>query len=868
MEKKITLKNNEIRFTNSTAVENDLSYFVSTLAEINEVVSQTYGPDAGYVAQHMVVGEEDVFEYTKDGLTTLNNMVFNDPTDNLVLSMVKALAQRIKQSSGDGSTTASKLLYYMVKHALEKTYAQDPLKVKSIRVNTPRAMEIIIKKFIEELARFTHTEPTIDDLRFAGKIALNSDETLMEPIDKILDHLRSTNAKIDSSLRIDALRSFTDETTVNINPGYLLGATEFVIDNNLKELENAKLILMPANISLGMIYNIIGGITHYLKSIGEGSTNISKVIFLINQVENDRTRTELRNALKKAQSEGIHIAYDFLELSNTYRITDHRLQDLQYLLNLNVIELAEFIELRDDDPRTNYIYKWVKKGNDESYGFNEFTSKLDIELRDGFFTNIKFLPQLGFTASQSELAIKTQITEEYKKMYDAHIASLTEASKVNDESVSSDAKARLFYLQDNYHVVNIAKRIGDKDRLFTAYKDATKAMTSVAAHGYYMGGSVGAYVTMVSLYSKLFGSNYSSALQETITFLHQNILDSIESVMQDLKLDFNNLSAKEIIQQRCDYKEFMIDGQVVIIPVETDRVMIPNVLYLFSNIFASLMVEFQSPVSSTRFKMVSKQVNSTIDKLLEENEDTDEDNGEAEVAIAEAVEHTPEYDNTQPLPENDEEESIIVDELPSLDDEEDFDEDDFDETVDMNLDELYDDELDKNLDELEDDEYENYNDYEEDDDDLYSLERLNTLAHPFEFEDRMEDETDDNTEISDNRDDSIDDMGTMGDSVVQVEDDPNDDQIDSVESLSSLVKQADNDHGTVIKLQEPELDATEQGNISIDENDTPEMRKRKLQQMMDAELGIQRKTDTRTLEEIQAQEMLHMPFSKDWVVQK
>lgn len=607
----LKLENKSVRYTPSAVVSNDLHYFLSTLAEINEVVSQTYGPDAGYVAQHDISSGEDIFEYSKDGLTTLNNMVFTDPTDDLVLSMVKQLASRIKERSGDGSTTATKLLFYMVKHAVEKIYDKDPLWVKQIRVNTPKAMELLAKGFEEELTKFTQSTVTLEDLRYAAKVALNSDETLMVPIDLILNHLKETNAPIDESLKMEALRSYSDQTSVMINPGYILGASEFAIDSTCKELDNVKVVLMPCNISYNMLHEIMSKIIENISALDKEI----KVIFLVNSIEDDATREAFKAMLRQAQANNIQLRFDFIELSAAFKSTDHRLIDISYLLNTNIVDLLECIEMRDDDPRTKYVYKWVKSENDINYGYNKFMNKLISELSKSFYADIKTMPGLGFTVALSSVALESQRTPEYKTIFDNHIKGLKEASKNQDTSVANDAKARLFYLQDNYHIISIAKRIGDQNRIYTAYKDAVKAMTSVAAHGYYMGGSIGAYMTTLSYkQNKVIDDKYTYAVKESLDFLIDVLSTAIESVIGDLKISFDGLTIKEIIQTRCVPKEYKIDDQIIIVPVETDKVMIPTVLYLFSNIFSSLMVEFRQHVDAARFRFISDQVDKAIKK--------------------------------------------------------------------------------------------------------------------------------------------------------------------------------------------------------------------------------------------------------------
>ena len=60
--------------TTPNVVENDLLFITAVLSKIDDVVSKTYGPKAGYVA--MVDNTENAtgYSYTKDGMATLDNL--------------------------------------------------------------------------------------------------------------------------------------------------------------------------------------------------------------------------------------------------------------------------------------------------------------------------------------------------------------------------------------------------------------------------------------------------------------------------------------------------------------------------------------------------------------------------------------------------------------------------------------------------------------------------------------------------------------------------------------------------------------------------------------------------------------------------
>ena len=82
LEEKITPLDN-LDITQVNVIENNLLYITSVLEKLDYIVSKTYGPFSGYVASQKKsdMNNASIFEYTKDGMTTLSNLNFMVPTD-------------------------------------------------------------------------------------------------------------------------------------------------------------------------------------------------------------------------------------------------------------------------------------------------------------------------------------------------------------------------------------------------------------------------------------------------------------------------------------------------------------------------------------------------------------------------------------------------------------------------------------------------------------------------------------------------------------------------------------------------------------------------------------------------------------------
>lgn len=671
-----------------TVVENDLLFITSVLSKIEDVVSQTYGPKAGYVAR---IDNEDRglgFTYTKDGMTVLNNVKFTRNPELDIARLVCNLADSIKATSGDGSTTAAKLLYYLIKSGAEEILLNEPdLRVK--RINTPKAVEYIVKllenRFMTRSKDFIPTvimnenvatekeAVTRNIIRTAANpydlidgafISLNNDRTLLKPFEELVQYLVDNKVKIDESFKVDAYRASNDKTTVETKPGYMLGTKKFVVNEELDLMQNVKLIILNMSISINMIKFIVIP----LLDLAQSQSNGQKVVFLVNTIDED-AKIMIKQVCKDYIAEGATLNFEIIESPLVYSKLNKMKVDLSYLTDTEVIMVdSTMIEVRKDIPSfvnpdgtitegnaidnrdTTALVKWTasfKKdtnGNivdvDYNYGFRLFKERYDKSLNKGKYVNISKLQGSGLCLTLAEGEERTEAFNNYlneiKKNVDSEI-----------EEVAVEAQRRLNFLNDNMYIINVAKRRYDGDRLMDAYRDATKAITSMAKMGYYMGGSVGLNVIVeeVLLTVNLELGLAKQALNtldddkpkdetkrriemlETAQFI-TNILKNgtlylINGLLSDLfgKEDYPGIDLEE------EYKEARRTGHInifketygdtrVIAPVETDLVMTRTVLYQFSNLFSSTLIEYHDPMDTLYYTKVTNDIKENIRKEL------------------------------------------------------------------------------------------------------------------------------------------------------------------------------------------------------------------------------------------------------------
>lgn len=686
------LTKNMLDAVQPTVVENDLLFITSVLSKIEDVVSHTYGPRAGYVAR---IENEDRglgFTYTKDGMTVLDHIHFTRNPELDIARLVCNLADSIKASSGDGSTTAAKLLYYMIKGGAEEILSNDE-ELRTKRINTPKAVDYIIKKLENRLmSNSVKFEPTIimnehirtvedpsnreiirkvasyDDIVDGAYISLNNDSTLVEPFIELANYLEENNIKIDDSLQIDAYRASNDKTTVETKPGYMLGTKKFVINTELDLMQNVKLIILNMTISINMIRFIIIPILDLAQSQSDGE----KIVFLVNAIDDD-AKIMINQVCKDFIKEDTNakLNFEIIEAPLVYSKLSKMKVDLSYLTDTEVIMVdSTMMEIREDIPTvvnpdgtlsegnavdnrdTTNLVKWTadfkkdKDGNivdvDYNYGFRLFKEKFDKARKKGKYVNISRLQGSGLCLVLAQGETKTEAFNNY-------LNEIKESAKSDIDDVAIEAKKRLTFLNDNMYVINVAKRRYDGDRLMDAYRDATKAVTSIAKFGYYMGGSVGLNVIVEEVLEdinldlglakkelniKETNGEPVGTIKESIDILSTALF--ITKLLKEGTLYLINGLLSDLFGKRkysgddleYDYKEARRNGDIdifketygdtrVIMPVETDLVMTRTVLYQFSNLFSSTLIEYNDPMDTLYYTKVTNDIKDNIRKVLE-----------------------------------------------------------------------------------------------------------------------------------------------------------------------------------------------------------------------------------------------------------
>lgn len=165
----------------SNLVKNDALKRVQlqTLEQINSVISKTAGPFGSYT---MIMHQDQLTEYSKDGHKVLRNLRFFKPLEAAVHDELLGITEHVIKKVGDGTTTAVQLSYYIYKQLCEKT---DEWQSRGI---TPYQIISEFQAAVKELSDYIKNdakELDLDDIRQICLISTNGNEMVADDIASI-----------------------------------------------------------------------------------------------------------------------------------------------------------------------------------------------------------------------------------------------------------------------------------------------------------------------------------------------------------------------------------------------------------------------------------------------------------------------------------------------------------------------------------------------------------------------------------------------------------------------------------------------------------------------------------------------------------
>jgi chaperonin GroEL len=153
---------------------------VAGVNELADTVKVTLGPKGRNVALERLTGAPTI---TNDGVSIAREIQLSDPFKNMGAQLVKEVASKTSDLTGDGTTTATVLTQAIVREGMRSiTEGANPMLLR-------RGIEQATERVVTDLRRRARPVVGKSDLRQIATIAGNNDEQIGEAIAEALDRV-------------------------------------------------------------------------------------------------------------------------------------------------------------------------------------------------------------------------------------------------------------------------------------------------------------------------------------------------------------------------------------------------------------------------------------------------------------------------------------------------------------------------------------------------------------------------------------------------------------------------------------------------------------------------------------------------------
>jgi chaperonin GroEL len=171
--------------------------------KLAKAVRSTLGPTGNNVIYDKSFGGPGV---TKDGVTVAKEVELEDPFENMGAQMIKEVASKTSDKSGDGTTTATVLAEAIYRQGLKTvTSGADPMAVK-------RGIDIAVEAAVESVAALSTACKKKSDIASVAAISANNDNTIGDIIAEAMD-------KVGTDGVVQAEEGKSMETTLDLVEG-------------------------------------------------------------------------------------------------------------------------------------------------------------------------------------------------------------------------------------------------------------------------------------------------------------------------------------------------------------------------------------------------------------------------------------------------------------------------------------------------------------------------------------------------------------------------------------------------------------------------------------------------------------------------
>lgn len=207
--------------------------------QVVDAVASTLGPAGRTVMIQEAFGNVMI---TKDGVTVANSISLEDPVENTGAQLIKQIASKTNDISGDGTTTSSVLARELVVEGI-KTISKGNRPI-AIRNGINKA----VKDVVDEITKKAKPISTKEEIKAIASISANDDTEIGEVISEAIESVGKDGViTVDNSNSIDTFISLIEG--MQLDKGYLSPYFCTDLENMLVEYYNPYILLYDGVIS-------------------------------------------------------------------------------------------------------------------------------------------------------------------------------------------------------------------------------------------------------------------------------------------------------------------------------------------------------------------------------------------------------------------------------------------------------------------------------------------------------------------------------------------------------------------------------------------------------------------------------------------
>ena len=247
--------------------------------KISDAVKVTLGPMGRYVVLDRSFGSPLI---TNDGVTIAKEIEFENKFENMGAQLIREIASKTQDVSGDGTTTATVLAQAILKEGLKNiTAGANPIEVK-------KGIEKAVKMIVDYLKSISHSVKDHSDVAKVAAVSANADEVIGNMIAEAMNKVGNKGV-----ITVEEAKSMESSLEVvegmQFDRGYV---SPYMITDNEKmvaELEDPYILIYDKKISS------MKEIVHLLEAAAKNS---KPLLIIADDLEGEALTTIILNLLR------------------------------------------------------------------------------------------------------------------------------------------------------------------------------------------------------------------------------------------------------------------------------------------------------------------------------------------------------------------------------------------------------------------------------------------------------------------------------------------------------------------------------------------------------------------------------------------